>query len=50
MQQGKGSEQRVKTGKRRKHCTQRGVGNLLSLFLLGINYSLRLLASQELFL
>lgn len=43
MQQGKGSEQRVKApqmGERRKHYTQRGARNLLSLFLFRINYSL----------
>lgn len=53
MQQGKGAEQRVKTpqmGERRKHYTQRGVRNLLSLFLFRINYSLHLLASQDSFI
>lgn len=53
MQQGKGVEQRVKTpqmGERRKHYMQRGVRNLLSLFLFRINYSLHLLASQDSFI
>lgn len=54
MQQGKGSEQRVKTpqmGERRKHYTQRGARNLLSLFLFRINYSLpSLLAFQDSFI
>lgn len=43
MQQGKGSEQRVRTpqmGERRKHYTQRGARSLLSLLLFRINYSL----------